>query len=387
MKQKDLLKCPCPTCEELFSSNSALIDHIAESKRNDLNHNHFFFNELNQDDWVECNLKECHFRAENLKHHINKKHNMNTNDYIGKIHSKNNEKKLESLKKESREKRFKHVCNTCEPKTYFQTERSLEMHFLNSKDLKHNHEFYNDSKQDEWVECKICNMRKQFLSRHLTTEHNLTTEKYKELFKNAEIFSKNYKETQFREFIIAGAKNEQRHETRKSHRHIKCPVESCNKIFCSQEGLKEHLRDTDNKEHSKILFNELNKNDWVECKFCGCRRSNLVSHLKSKHNITSKQYYERFKEKFISENLLNIYRENGRHANDNRDLTSINNSFYGKHHTKETKQRITNTLLSKRNVNDLKKEELKVLEEKDLFENQQESIIEILTFLSENGDK
>lgn len=375
----------CPCCNENFRTKSELNDHLYFKTREDLKHNHFFFNELNQNDWVECQESNCNFRSSNLKNHLNNIHKIKVGNYSGNIYSENKKIELEELKRESRNKRFTYLCEVCNPPLAFQSERSFHLHLISSFDLGHNHYLYNDSNKDEWVECKECNMRKQFLSRHLTTDHNMTCEQYRIKHPFADIFAKKYKEGSYRNFIEAGAKNQKRHETRKSHRTIKCIVETCNEKFPSEEGLEKHIRKTEDKLHSSITYNDVNKSDWVECQVevngekCGCRRSNLLKHIKTKHNLSAQQYYDKYKESVICLRLITLFKE-FTIENSNRDVTGKNNPFYGKHHTDETKRQISQTLLSKRDKEEFKKI-IKQLEESEKLENQVETIFEILSIL------
>jgi hypothetical protein len=115
----------------------------------------------------------------------------------------------------------------------------------------------------------------------------------------------------------------------------------CNKSY---KNLKNHCLKKKDKSHIELVFNENNVNDWVACQVQSCfyRASRIDFHLKKIHKIL-KNDYERIYGQTTSKNLKEKSIEIGRHANDNRDLTGKNNPFYGKNHTKHTKQKISKT--------------------------------------------
>jgi len=370
VSRKNKYTTKCEICSAIFSSEVALNHHFKMAI--DIEHSHFIYNEFNKEEWIECKI--CRFRAPTLKYHI-RLHNLKVEDYYSKyaeVNSKNNLLKLEELKKESRIKNFKFICEICSE--HFKTEQSLHEHLINSNDLEHNHLLYNNSNSKDWIECKICGMRKKVILEHLKITHNLTSKQYLEQY-DSSVFSENYYNNSFMKFVNEGAKNQQRHETRKSHRNISCPV--CFEMFASQEGLDKHIILVDDKEHSSLIYDDLHPDDWIECKICGCRRARIDFHIKSKHGLSCQVYKKDYGD-FLSINYLKKIKDNGCLNHESYKYEKEKNPFYNKQHSVETKKQISTTLLNKTD----REKKMKILQELvEQFENQKQPIEDILNEL------
>ena len=285
-KNKYVIK--CLICHEKFQSEKSLECHFKNSE--DIAHNHFYYNETNKDSWVECNI--CRLRDYSINKHI-EKHNVKVSDYKGELRSKQCIEDLDLKNKERRENTFQFKCSVQSCSQNFKTERALSQHLINSKDVEHNHVLYNDQNKDEWVECKICTIRKTVLTIHLKNDHDMSVEYYKENYKS-EVFSNNYLE-KYNNFILAGA-----HADKEHVKKYFCNV--CNKGFSTENILNEHKEE----EHSCLFNNDLNKNDWVECKVenCGYRAARIDLHLKSKHNMSLEEYKQKYNSEVLSKTYL-----------------------------------------------------------------------------------
>jgi len=336
--RKDKYIICCSLCNEKFPSQSALDFHFVSSK--DIKHNHHYFNDSNKDDWVECT--ECTLRKPTICKHI-LEHNLNVSVYKGEIYSINYKKQLEQDRKEKREKNCKFRCpvENCD-QLPFKTQKALDRHLITSKDIDHNHCYFNDSNKDDWVECAICEERRNVLTIHLKEDHNISSKEYKEIYKR-EIFSKNYLENQYKSFVNAGA-----HAPKEREKVFKCPVADCIEKFSTEHLLSHHMRDSQDYAHSSLIFNESNINDWVECKVLGCgyRSKRIDFHIKQKHSLTLEQYKKEYG-KYLSKNFLQQSMISGMKDHESEKFLGQNNSFYGKSHSRETRQQISKTLSSK----------------------------------------
>jgi hypothetical protein len=121
---------------------------------------------------------------------------------------------------------------------------------------------------------------------------------------------------------------------------MKCTI--CNVDFEIEQQFIRHCRKRRDVKHSQLLFNDSNVDDWVECKICGFRRKTLRDHVKV-HNLTVEEYKSQYGEVY-SKNALETVRANGRKMTGDKCMGE-NNPFYGKHHTDESKQNISDSLI------------------------------------------
>ena len=130
---------------------------------------------------------------------------------------------------------------------------------------------------------------------------------------------------------------------RKEKYKCECPV--CHEKFKNQKQILRHAKKKQDEEHSKLIFNEDNKDEWIECKICGLRRKKLLIHIKQ-HNI-SKEDYEKQYGPLFSEKYKAIMIANGSIGHESENFIGELNPFYGKHHSKETLIRMSNTTKEK----------------------------------------
>ena len=119
---------------------------------------------------------------------------------------------------------------------------------------------------------------------------------------------------------------------------------------------------TKNQRYLEKQNNFINKNDFVECKICGFKGKQLARHLKDRHNMTGKEYKEKYNAEIYSENLRkNMQEKNG----------GKNNPFYKAHPngfdymseeerkekfgSQKEKHPLWNTKRSKKTINQIRK--------------------------------
>lgn len=124
-----------------------------------------------------------------------------------------------------------------------------------------------------------CNVERGDLSQHIYKEHGISTAEYKKRF--------NIK------YVIDEERRKQRGQNRKelNRKRYFNHCEICNENFSTIKALYRHCYEKEDSKHSKIIFNESNINDWVECKLCGLRRSIISNHIRNYHNITNEDLY------------------------------------------------------------------------------------------------
>jgi hypothetical protein len=179
------------------------------------------------------------------------------------------------------------------------------------------------------MQCKICNIERIDLSQHIKT-HGLTIDQYKERFKVDGVVEKS----------LASSRRNARRDKYK----VVCPI--CGLKFKTEKQLIRHCKKMQDTEHSKILYTEENQKDWVECKICGLRRKKLLIHIKD-HNVTKEEYETKYGKCLFSENYLAKMIANGSYGHESDKYEGELNPFYGKHHTKESKDEIGSSLKEK----------------------------------------
>jgi Zn ribbon nucleic-acid-binding protein len=124
---------------------------------------------------------------------------------------------------------------------------------------------------------------------------------------------------------------------------MQCDI--CNKQFETEKQFIRHCTKKRDVDHSKLLYNENNIDEWVECKICGYRKKTLRDHVKIVHNLSVEEYKKLYGDVY-SKQALETVKENGRKMTGDK-CTGVNNPFYGKHHTQESKDQISTTLKEK----------------------------------------
>jgi len=284
----------CPICELSFQTDIGLNNHLKDSK--DIAHSHYVYNDKNKDEWVECKI--CSFRGPTIIRHI-QKHGIIVENYKWETRSKIAQKEFDKNRQICSENILKYPCSVCQIK--FKSENALHRHLIDSKDLQHNYALYNDTNKNEWVECVICHMRKMSLPMHLKQEHEMTTEYYKDNF-NKELYSQVYLENN-KICIDNLAKIP---KTRAMN--FDCTV--CDKKFSTQNALDSHIEKSQDKVHSNLIYNDKNKDEWVECQICGFRAKKIDAHLKYRHQLTTEVYTQKYNRQIMSIECKNKVRDN-----------------------------------------------------------------------------
>jgi predicted transcriptional regulator len=296
-KNKYSFKCPVNSCFESFETQKGLENHINECKT--IEHNHYKFNESNKDEWVECTA--CTWRDHSITKHL-REHNIQICDYKGELNSKLYAENQLIINKKIREK-FAYICQVKSCNEHFKTQNSLNRHLINSEDIEHNHCLFNEENKDEWVACMVCDIRKNVLTRHLMDKHDMTIEYYRKNY-NGEVYSKNYK-SKYQNFINAGA-----HAEKERRKIFSC--KNCDNAFSTDSLLQEHIAQI----HCHLIYNETNKDEWVECqvvendKKCDFRSIKISSHIKSKHEMTTEEYKKRYNSPVVSINHIERINKN-----------------------------------------------------------------------------
>jgi len=176
--------------------------------------------------------------------------------------------------------------------------------------------------------CQICNAERQDLSQHIK-EHGISANEYKKRFNVDSVIDKELRSS--------------RRKARKNKYKCECPV--CKEKFKSQKQILRHAMKKQDTEHSKIVFNDTNSDEWIECKICGLRRKKLLIHIRE-HNISKedyeKQYGQLFSDKYKSQMIAN-----GSVGHESENYIGELNPFYGQHHKKETLLQMSNTVKEK----------------------------------------
>jgi hypothetical protein len=185
------------------------------------------------------------------------------------------------------------------------------------------------------MKCQIegCNVERTDLSQHIRIDHKMMVADYKTKF--------NVK------YVIDEEKRKLRGQTRKitnqTTKQFKCQL--CNDACKTEEALQQHYFTNKDPKHSHYIFNEVNKDDWVECGICSLRRNRIDFHLNTKHNITKEDYEKKFNKSCFSKNFILKVRENGKQNHESENYIGGKNSFYGKHHSEASKENISKTTL------------------------------------------
>ena len=205
----------------------------------------------------------------------------------------------------------------------FATEKILQKHYYQSKDLDHRKILYNDLNKDEWVECKVseCNYRGKTLRNHVK-DHGLTIEQYKELYGNESHMAQVYIEKSRK----GGFKAIEKATTRVYKDH---PCEICKKnIVKSQKKICVQCKLKKARDNQEAKFVGLKENvDFIRCQvkledgsICNWPDTRISRHI-AHHGYTKQQY----KKEFPEYNLV---------CNKTKDKTA----FRGKHSEKTKKK-------------------------------------------------
>jgi transcription elongation factor Elf1 len=130
---------------------------------------------------MKCLIEGCQEERGDLQQHIRLDHKLSIQEYKEMFNVKyviDEEKRMKrgaSRRKTNQEtKQFK--CEICGEACV--TQPSLYKHCFYSKDPKHSHLIFNSTNSNEWVECKICGMRKGRIDFHLKIDHKITKQEY-----------------------------------------------------------------------------------------------------------------------------------------------------------------------------------------------------------------
>jgi hypothetical protein len=161
-------------------------------------------------------------------------------------------------------------CKFCEFNTI--SERRLNDHLKN----KHAKEYASESGR---ILCPICNSYASLdLTQHVLKIHKLTKDQFKEKY-NISLVS----------YSVSSKRTFSKHKTQKEKNGIYC--ELCKKTLPTKDEYDKHFYAND-AIHSQIVFNDSNKDDWIECEICGYRSASIVYHVRDEHKISSKEYKE-----------------------------------------------------------------------------------------------
>lgn len=263
----------------------------------------------------------CLDNTKNLIEHIIKKHNMSEQEYKDKynvdfIKFKNGRMRTVSRKSEEQ---YPIECTVCGER--FKNEKKLEFHCLREKDLLHSYIIFNKENLDEWVECKICGLRRRKLDSHIKSEHNLTVEEYWEQYNNTPIISKNF-ERRAREGGFRAALVVDQRVYKHLCRECKDVMIEGKNLICVSCKLKKARE-----KQEKKFENKVEEIDFVRCrcilengKKCNWPDTRLTYHIKY-HDYTVQQYKEEFGD-IICINLRQKTAFRGKHSEETKKKMS-----------------------------------------------------------------
>jgi len=219
------------------------------------------------------------------------------------------------------------------------------------------------------MKCKLCEIEREDLTQHIIFEHNMSISNYKKQFNSTEIIDEKIRKNRI--------------NTRRKNFKFQCEI--CLKKIKTEKALNKHYMKKRDYEHSKKLFNDSNKDEWVECNVliknknnefvkCGLRRSRIDMHIKKDHKIEKDVYERQYHSPTLSKLFIERTTTAGSIKHEKENYLKDKNPFYQHTHTEESKLSISRTLLSKKN----KKIATEIfLKQEDLLKNQKESINEI----------
>lgn len=241
---------------------------------------------------MKCKVEKCTFEGQNLTNHIICKHGITIADYVKKYGNDFIDEDLKKLIGDSRKSKYAFQCSICLEK--FQSQKGLDYHYKESKDIKHNHYYYNETNTDSWVECNVCSLRSYSINKHIE-KHNLKISDYE-----GELRSKQCKDDLEQKYK----------EIRENTFQFVCPVSTCReKYFKTKNSLYKHLVNSDDISHNHSLYNESNKDEWIECEVCHFRKIVLSMHLKKEHNMTVEYYKQNYNREVESKNYQKKYKD------------------------------------------------------------------------------
>ena len=357
----------CCYCEQKFSKNGLLIhvqkEHIEQY--------------ANDNNLLICPICKA-YASLDITQHILKTHKITTQEFQEKYNMKMIHSSIASKRNVIRHNADKELngiyCELCNQKFM---EKPYKQHFYNY-DAEHTHKVYTQDNISEWVECKICGFRALSLFQHIQKQHNLTIDQYKCEY-GVDLISENSKTTTsnlnkkyfeyLKTFIFDGyfdmekyledGVDERKKVTQYCNEYLKVPIKGyiqCNQCHFSttkveflNKHVKKHIQTKEifiekkildfycsicdlnfqnydlffihckNKTdiaHSHLIYNDSNKNCWVECQIsdgkscCGFRSARIDKHLQVVHKINVQEYKSKFGD-ILSNDLKKTNKENG----------------------------------------------------------------------------
>jgi predicted RNA methylase len=130
---------------------------------------------------MKCQIEGCCIEREDLSQHIRLEHGISVQEYKNMFNVKyvideEKRKKRGESRRETNQTTKQFRCEICGEACL--TEKALHKHYLTSGDSKHSHILFNESNQDDWVECAICGLRRSRLDFHLEAKHKISKEEY-----------------------------------------------------------------------------------------------------------------------------------------------------------------------------------------------------------------
>lgn len=184
------------------------------------------------------------------------------------------------------------------------------------------------------MKCQIegCDVVREDLSQHIRIDHNMPVQEYKLKFNVKYVIDEEKR-------LKRGAS---RRITNQLTKQFKCEI--CGEACLTKEALDKHYGMSKDAQHSYVLFNETNIDDWVQCEICGLRRSRLDFHLLADHNMSKEEYEKTYNKSCLSENFVKRSKAGGRTIIGKGMFLGSKNPFYGKHHSEFSKNSIGLTI-------------------------------------------
>ena len=168
---------------------------------------------------------------------------------------------------------------------------------------------YNEIENKDYVKCKLCGECMNHLNNHLQKEHNITLEKYKELFPDFSTMSLVTKENR-----INANKTKFNGEKKKYNKRFvylmpdgsyASKADKYKRAWNVNEIKEEHIIDATTIDYvpayaENEIKGEEGKN-YVVCAICGIRKKSLTQHLRREHNMTKEEYIKLYDKSVYSE--------------------------------------------------------------------------------------
>jgi hypothetical protein len=183
----------CDICYNEYDLQEEFKNHCLKCR--DVEHSRLIYTEENQDDWVECKVEGCGYRAGKISEHVKLKHDLEKEEYKEKYKSeyisKNYLEKMKAASKKgcSVEKRhYRNKCSSCNTDIF--TQKTICEKCEQQKERNDLEEKFKDKIEGlDFVRCKCklsdgstCNLPLMKIDKHINKVHGYDAKKYRSEF-------------------------------------------------------------------------------------------------------------------------------------------------------------------------------------------------------------